>query len=314
MIYLKRITLPTEDQEWHFSVLGVSDNNRGNIIASKETLRRCYSSRYPFGVLSRNKLTNVVFSDVTILCGSNGCGKSTLLNIIANKLKLRRVTPYNRSVFYEDYLKFCDVSIALDEEDYKLDLENCSRIITSDDVFDFMLQLRIKNEELDLKRKQVLQRHAKYNYGLIMKPASVDFDDQKSIDKYKEWSEMTRNTGSRYVRENLGFNEREYSNGESGYQFFVDAIQPNGLYLLDEPENSLAADLQIELAKYIPGMAKHFNCQFIISTHSPFLLAIPRAKIYDLDQNPVKVQAWTKLHNVQLFHNFFKEHESEFER
>ena len=40
------------------------------------------------------------------------------------------------------------------------------------------------------------------------------------------------------------------------------------LYLLDEPENSLSAELQLDLLKFIENSARFYNCQFIISTHS----------------------------------------------
>lgn len=52
--------------------------------------------------------------------------------------------------------------------------------------------------------------------------------------------------------------------------------------------------------------------QFIIATHSPFLLSIRGAKIYDLDEDPVYVKQWTELENVRAYYNFFKLHEKEF--
>jgi len=52
--------------------------------------------------------------------------------------------------------------------------------------------------------------------------------------------------------------------------------------------------------------------EFTISTHSPFLLALRGAKIYDLDENPVDVKQWTKLENVQTYYEFFKKYEIEF--
>ena len=90
-------------------------------------------------------------------------------------------------------------------------------------------------------------------------------------------------------------------------------ITENGLFLLDEPENSLSPARQRELVKYIEDSARFFGCQFIISTHSPFVLAMPGAKIYDLDEEPVDVKAWTQLENVKEYYNFFKEHKREFE-
>ena len=47
-------------------------------------------------------------------------------------------------------------------------------------------------------------------------------------------------TQSKYIRKNLVDNVREHSNGESAFLYFSEKIQENGLYLLDEPENSLS--------------------------------------------------------------------------
>ena len=107
-------------------------------------------------------------------------------------------------------------------------------------------------------------------------------------------------------------NVREYSNGESAFLYFTEKIEENGLYLLDEPENSLSPERQIELVEFIEDSVRFFGCQFIISTHSPFLLAMNGAKIYDLDENPVNVKRWTELKNVRTYYEFFKKHEKEF--
>ena len=60
--------------------------------------------------------------------------------------------------------------------------------------------------------------------------------------------------------------------------------------------------------------ARFFGCQFVISTHSPFLLAIPGAVVYDLDSRPVRVRSWTELENVRVYFSFFREHENEFKQ
>lgn len=57
---------------------------------------------------------------------------------------------------------------------------------------------------------------------------------------------------------------------------------------------------------------RFYNCQFIISTHSPFLLGLEEARIYDLDSNPVEIKKWAELSNIKLYYNFFKEKENEF--
>lgn len=65
--------------------------------------------------------------------------------------------------------------------------------------------------------------------------------------------------------------------------------------------------LQMELVDYIIGVARFFDCQFIISSHSPFFLSIPFAKIYDMDCYPVKIRKRyrTKSFNPYCSSTFF---------
>ena len=67
------------------------------------------------------------------------------------------------------------------------------------------------------------------------------------------------------------------------------------------------------LAEKINEMARLLGCQFIIATHSPFVLGILNAKIYDLDSKDFKVSSWTELENVRYFYDFFEKHKAEFE-
>ena len=106
-------------------------------------------------------------------------------------------------------------------------------------------------------------------------------------------------------------NVREHSNGESALRYFIEKIEQNAIYLVDEPENSLSAKNQILLSKYIEDSAWACDCQFIIATHSPFLLAMKRSKIYDLDDDPVSIKKWTELESIKCYRDFFKEHEQD---
>lgn len=118
---------------------------------------------------------------------------------------------------------------------------------------------------------------------------------------------------SKYVRTRLTNNNIiEQSNGESALEFWEKEIQDFSLYLLDEPENSLSAENQVKLANFISDSARFYNCQFIISTHSPFLLSMNGAKVYDLDEIPVISKNWTELKNVRVYHEFFEDHKDEF--
>ncbi len=51
---------------------------------------------------------------------------------------------------------------------------------------------------------------------------------------------------------------------------------------------------------------------FIIATHSPFFLSMKGARIYDMDEDPVRVKKWTELADVRAYYDFFAEHENEF--
>lgn len=74
----------------------------------------------------------------------------------------------------------------------------------------------------------------------------------------------------------------------------------------------MSPERQQELLKFLEDSARFFHCQFIIATHSPFLLSMRGAKIYDMDENPVDIKKWTELSNVQAYYQFFKKYEKEF--
>ena len=86
---------------------------------------------------------------------------------------------------------------------------------------------------------------------------------------------------------------------------FIESIVPDRLYILDEPENSLSCELQMRLAEYIVESVRFYGCQFIIATHSPFLLAIERAKVYNLDGNPATISKFWELPNMKLYYELF---------
>lgn len=284
MIYLKEFEFPSGDMEFDFLI---------------EIKRRCYDSFYPFKILSKNSFERIDFEPVTILYGGNGCGKTTALNVIAETLDIKRDSIYNKSNFYDEYIKLCSF-----KTDCNIPLR--SRIITSDDVFDYMLNIRSINEGIDTKREDLFKEYLDAKYSEFKLRSLDDYEDLKKVNIAKT------KTQSQFVRKNLMNNIRGYSNGESGFLYFTEKIKENGLYILDEPENSLSIERQIELSEIIEEYTRFYNCQFIISTHSPFMLSIKGAKVYDLDERPVDVKRWTELKSIRKYYEFFKKHESEF--
>lgn len=284
MVYLNCFTFPNEDMEFRF-FMGVK--------------RTCYDSFYPFKVLSQHGLRIIDFEPVTILYGGNGSGKSTALNVISEKIGVNRDSIYNKSNFFPDYVNMCDIYV-------ETDIPKNSRIITSDDVFDYILNIRSINEGIDIKREKLFEEYLESKYSSFQMKSMADYEQLKKVNTARS------KTQSKFVRNRLMNNFREYSNGESAFIYFTEKIDENGLYILDEPENSLSPKRQMELMNFIEDSARFLRCQFIISTHSPFILAMKGAKIYDLDENPVDVKRWTELENVRTYYDFFKMREKEF--
>ena len=133
---------------------------------------------YPCGLFAEKDLFKIEFKKITIFYGGNGSGKSTLLNLIAEKLKLNRIAPYNSSEMFASYVGNCE----------------------------------------------------------------------------------------------------------------------------------------LELVMMLEEMARYCGCQFVIATHSPFLLALDGARIYDLDSKPIKIREWWELENTRLYFEFFEKNRHLFQK
>ena len=291
MKYLDSFTLASERDEidylWSFG----------------KTDMQCYSTTnvYPFKIFPQKGLDRLDFEPITIIYGGNGSGKSTLLNLIAEKLNLERTAPFNNTPYIEEYLNFCKVRLSFGKNAPK-----GSKIITSDGVFDSLLDIRAINEGVDRRREQLFEEYDKSREEAYL------LRNIEDLDEFKRRNEAKRRTKSEYVSRRLPKEIASMSNGETAYYYFTQKIEENALYLLDEPENSLSAALQNKLRGFIEDSARFYDCQFIIATHSPFLLSIKGAKVYDLDSVPVTAKKWTELENVRMYHEFFEEHRHEF--
>lgn len=297
MIYLDSFRFPTLEREDEFLSNYYSYNSYGP------------QSHYPFEVLSLKGLTSLDFSEITVLYGGNGSGKSTALNVIANKLKLSRASAYNKGDLQNEYLKMC--SYVKGELDDLEELRDRATFMSSDDIFRYMLDNRKKNESIRKRTGSTL-----FDYFQLKKTTSIprhfNFETGEGLDKLEEIKHARKMSPSEYLKEKIGERTALFSNGETGFMKFIESIVPDRLYILDEPENSLSCELQMKLAQYIEESSRYLGCQFIIATHSPFLLALENAKIYNLDGNPATVSCFGDLPNMKLFYNLFKKHEKEF--
>ncbi len=70
-----------------------------------------------------------------------------------------------------------------------------------------------------------------------------------------------------------------YSHGEGFMRFFEERCTRPGIFLFDEPESALSPARQIEFLKLLRTMHASANCQVIMATHSPILMALPEARL-----------------------------------
>ena len=292
MIYVKRLTLPSEIAE-----IGFIEHEQ----------RTCFNTFYPFKIFPDKGLRRVDFEPVTMFYGGNGSGKSTLLNVLARKMHAVRYSEFNDAPFFDTFVGMCEVDYAK--------IPRASYVLTSDDVFDYALKARSINEGIDDQRNELFDKYVSIHAEMVRNP---EIGRLGGLDDYERWREVReilspRKTQSKYVKKRVANDIDLCSNGETAMRYFLDRIDEDAVYFLDEPENSLSIERQIELADYVQATARATRSQFIIATHSPVFLAMQGAKIYNLDDYPASVCNWTELPNVRRYFDFFMDHRHEFD-
>lgn len=112
-----------------------------------------------------------------------------------------------------------------------------------------------------------------------------------------------------YVEDNVAdyfegsFHER--SHGESFLDLAMARFRPGGFYLLDEPESALSFQGCLRLLRVIHDCVTG-GAQFVVATHSPLLLALEEATIYELNPAGIDRRAYDNLELVLLWRDFLK--------
>jgi predicted ATPase len=101
----------------------------------------------------------------------------------------------------------------------------------------------------------------------------------------------------------------DQSHGESFLALLKNRFGPNGLYLLDEPEAALSPQRQLSLLAAVHALVHGGGSQFIISTHSPIVLAYPEARIYHLSQDGLAEVAYEETEQAALTRDFLNNRE-----
>lgn len=93
------------------------------------------------------------------------------------------------------------------------------------------------------------------------------------------------------------------SHGEGFLHLFKNLSCAKGIFLMDEPEAALSPSRQLALFSLIYEAAKK-GSQFIIVSHSPILLAIPDAKIYEFNDDGINIIKYEDTESYKIISSF----------
>ncbi|MBL8058811.1 MAG: AAA family ATPase [Anaerolineales bacterium] len=238
---------------------------------------------FPFSLPFVQARTRLAFTTpVTFLVGENGSGKSTCLEALA-----------------------CAAgSIIAGSADARADQT--------------LAHLRPLAEHVRLewgrRTRQGFFLRAEDFFGYVKRLAQLRADLQADLRdteaEFRGRSEYARGLATGPLRGQLADLESRYagdldarSHGESFLAFFKARCVPGGLYLLDEPEAPLSPLRQIGLIALLQAMTAR-DAQFIIATHSPLLMALPGATLFNFDETPPAPVAYEALEHVRLTRDF----------
>lgn len=111
----------------------------------------------------------------------------------------------------------------------------------------------------------------------------------EEIDKY----------GRKAFKSYGGVSLHKKSHGESFLALVENRFSSNGLYLLDEPEAALSPMSILRLMVSVHELAKK-GAQFIISTHSPILMALPDSDVIQFTENGLERVSYKDTEHFQV--------------
>ncbi len=94
------------------------------------------------------------------------------------------------------------------------------------------------------------------------------------------------------------------SHGEGFLQFFEERFDRQGVFILDEPESALSPSRQFEFLKQLRAMQRANNCQVIMATHSPILMALPDADLWQIGPFGIEPTRLEGTAHYQIYREF----------
>jgi predicted ATPase len=96
------------------------------------------------------------------------------------------------------------------------------------------------------------------------------------------------------------------SRGEGILSYLGSRLQVQGIYFLDEPESALSPASQVHFLQLLQKFQATGRAQFIIATHSPILMACPKAQIFCFDATRIQEVSYQETTHYQIYQQFFK--------
>lgn len=223
---------------------------------------------------------------VTLIAGDNGSGKTTLMELAAALTGAVRIG--DDSADKRAYNAFLSASRAFRPEFAQKPLRSFFFLAEDFTRYIDAREDRMRAERTDLERiEREYAGRSSYAKSLATLPHA---------------------SGLHAMENMYGGELSEQSHGEGYIDFFGSRLKPRGLYLMDEPEGALSFYNQFVLMNMIADAVGH-DCQFIISTHSPVLLAYPGALLYAFADGGVRETEYGRLENVSFLKSFLAEPE-----
>lgn len=87
---------------------------------------------------------------------------------------------------------------------------------------------------------------------------------------------------------------------------FRNRLSGRGVYLFDEPEAALSPVRQIECLQSVREAEKRGDAQFVIATHSPFVMAYPGVTLLYLTPFGLMERSFQQAEHFQVLSEFHK--------
>ena len=95
-----------------------------------------------------------------------------------------------------------------------------------------------------------------------------------------------------------------WSHGEGFLHFFEERADQQGIYIFDEPESALSPSRQFEFLKLLRRIQRANNSQVIMATHSPILMALPDADLWQISPLGIEPVQLEDTSHYRLYREF----------